>query len=318
MKKVFYNFMLCFRNIKIYNMKAPFKLITVVFAFGMLYLVSACGEDANNNKNGKDSLNQNVTEINDDNLITYLIPSPKDMFAFTKEGNLKYSGEVLNAKENADKYIDTKSQEIGFGIYSADLAYTAAFNQTNTAGEYLKVVESLSDKIGLNSVFTESLVSRFKKIANKDSLLKVTNDTYYDIVKFLEDNDRNTSLSLISVGGWLESLYIVTNLQNTYQKDNDVIQLIADQKNIFENIILSLQQREADPNVADLIKELQPIKEVYDGLEVIKIENPDANNTKTNKIIVGGTTKIVMTEDQYTKLKKVIADVRNKLTGSDV
>ncbi len=311
--------MLCFCNIKnIYDMKTSFKLITFVFAVSMLYLFAACGEDANNNKNEKDSLNQDLTEINEDNLITYLVPSPKDMFAFTREGNLKYSADVLNAKENADKFIDTKSQEIGFGIYSADLAYTAAFNQTNTAGEYLKVVESLSDKIGLGSVFTESLINRFKKIENKDSLLKVTNDTYYDIVKFLEENDRNTSLSLISVGGWIESLYIVTNLQNKYEKDNEIIQLIADQKNIFENIILSLQQREADPNVADLIKELQTVKNVYDGLEVIKIENPNVQNAKANQIIVGGSTKIVMTEDQFNQLKKAIADVRNKLSGSDV
>lgn len=299
-------------------MKTSFKLITFIFAASMLYLFTACGDDANNNKNEKDSLNQDVTEINEDNLITYLVPSPKDMFAFTREGNLKYSSDVLNAKENADKFIDTKSQEIGFGIYSADLAYAAAFNQTNTAGEYLKVVESLSDKIGLGSVFTESLINRFKKIESKDSLMKVTNDTYYDIVKFLESNDRNTSLSLISTGGWIESLYIVTNLQNKYQKDNEIIQLIADQKNIFENIILSLQQREADPNVADLIKELQPVKNVYDKLEVIKIENPNVKNAKANQIIVGGSTKIVMTEDQYNQLKKALADVRNKLSGSDV
>ncbi len=299
-------------------MKTSFKLITFIFAVSMLFLFTACGEDANNNNNEKDSLNQDVTEINEDNLITYLVPSPKDMFAFTKEGDLKYSANVLNAKDNADKYIDTKSQEIGFGIYSADLAYTAAFNQTNTAGEYLKVVESLSDKIGLGSVFTESLINRFKKIENKDSLLKVTNDTYYDIVKFLEDNDRNTSLSLISVGGWVESLYIVTNLQDKYQKDNNIIQLIADQKNIFENIVLSLQQREADPNVADLIQELQAVKTVYDGLEVIKIENPNVKNAKANQIIVGGSTKIVMTETQFNQLKKAMADVRNKLAGSDV
>lgn len=299
-------------------MKTSFKIIPFVFAVSMLFLFAACGEDTNNNKNEKDSLSQDITEINEDNLIMYLVPSPKDMFAFTQKGNLQYSLDVLNAKENADKFIDTKSQEIGFGIYSADLAYAAAFNQTNTAGEYLKVVENLSDKIGLGSVFTESLINRFKKIESKDSLMKVTNDTYYDIVKFLENNDRNTSLSLISTGGWLESLYIVTGLQDKFEKDNEIIQLIADQKNIFENIILSLQQREADPNVADLIKELQPVKNVYDGLEVIKIENPNIKNVKANQIIVGGSTKIVITEDQFYQLKKAIADVRNKLSGSDV
>ena len=108
------------------------------------------------------------------------------------------------------------------------------------------------------------------------------------------------------------------NLQNTYKEDDVIVQLIADQKNIFENIVLSLQQREADPNIADLLKELKPIKDVYDKLEVIKIENPDIENAKTNQIIVGGSTKIVINEDQFNQLKKAMNTVRNKLAGSDV
>ena len=298
-------------------MKAPLKFIKFASVFAMLIWFSACGNDDEKN-NEADTVGDNVIEINDDNLITYLIPSPKDMFAFTSNGELQFSDKVLNKKENAEKYLDTKSLEVGFGLYSADLAYTAAFNQTGTAGEYLKVVEGLSDKIGLGSVFSESLIDRFKDVESKDSLLKVTNDTYYDIVKFLEENDRSTSLSLISVGGWVESLYIVTTLQSNYEQDNEVIQLIADQKNIFENLILSLQQREADENISAIIKELQPIKNVYDQLEVVKIENPSVNPSSKNQIVIGGTTKIVITEAQFNKLKESIAEVRNNLAGSNV
>lgn len=298
-------------------MKVPLKLIKFTFVFFILLWVSACNDD-NNNNDTKDKKDNDVIEINDDNLITYLIPSPKDMFKLTSEEKLTYSDKVLNKKENADKYIDTKSLEIGFGIFSADLAYTAAFNQTSTAGEYLKVVEGLSDKIGLGSVFSGSLIERFKNIESKDSLLKVTNDTYYDIVRFLEENDRNTSLSLISVGGWVESLYIVTNLQEKYSEDNEIIQLIADQKNIFENLMLSLQQKEADESINSIIKQLQPIKKVYDKLEVVKVEKPKTNIADSNKIVVGGTTKIVMTEEQYNELKKSIADVRNLLADLNV
>lgn len=299
-------------------MKTHFKFIRFGIVLSMLVWFSACGNDNENNGNETDTLSGNVTEINEDNLITYLIPSPKDMFSFTKDGDLEFSDKVLNKKENADKFLDTKSKEVGFGIYSADLAYTAAFNQTNTAGEYLKIVESLSEKIGLGSVFTERLIERFKLVENKDSLLKVTNDTYYDIVKFLEENDRNTSLSLISVGGWIESLYIVTTLQGKYEENNNIIQLIADQKNIFENLILSLEQRDSDAGISEVLIDLQPIKIVFEELEVIKIENPVDQNPAGNRIIVGGTTKIVITEEQFYKLKKSIAEVRNNLAGSSV
>jgi len=285
--------------------------------FLVLLWISACEDENNNNSDNKDVV-ENITVAQEDNLITYLIPSPKDMFAFTRDGNLQFSDAVLNEKENSDKYIDTKGLEVGFGIYSADLAYTAAFNQTGTAGEYLKVVEGLSDKIGLGSVFSESLINRFKNIESKDSLLKVTNDTYYDIVKFLEENDRNTSLALISVGGWVESLYIVTSIQDKYEQENDIIQLIADQKNIFENLILSLQQKENDENIKLVLKELTPIKEIYNKLEVVKIEQPAETHASKSQIVVGGSTKIVITKEQFIQLKKIISDVRNNLAGSNI
>jgi uncharacterized lipoprotein YehR (DUF1307 family) len=297
-------------------MKTHLKIIKFITVFGIVLSLTSCGNDNDNGDNKKDTT-VNVTDINQENLITYLIPSPKDMFGFTKEGQLKFSAAVLNKKENADKYLDTKSKELGFGLYSADLAYTAAFNQTNTAGEYLKIVESLSDKIGLGSVFTEALVSRFKNIESKDSLLKVTNDTYYEIVKHLEENDRNTTLSLISVGGWVETLFIVTNLQGKFKADDEIIQLIADQKNIFENMMLSLEQRQGDEIIGTVIKDLKPIESVYDELEVVNIENPEKVSPKGNQILVGGTTKIMMTEEQFNKLKRVITEVRNKFANAN-
>lgn len=282
-------------------------------------IINGCKSDESSGNNGNDSISNNTTDITDGNQITYLIPSPKDMFGLIRDENLVFSSKVLNPKINADKYLDTKSKEVGFGIYSADLAYTAAFRQTNEATEYFKIVRNLSDKIGLSAVFTESLVRRVNHIPeNKDSLLRVTNDTFYDIVKFLEENERNSSLSLISVGGWLESLYIVVNLKDTYSENDPTIQLIADQKNVFENLILSLEQRQNDINIKTVIEELNPIKEIYDKLEVVKIENPEQVKTTEKQIIVGGTTKIVLTKEQFIQLKNTISAVRNKLAENDV
>jgi hypothetical protein len=297
-------------------MKTHIRIISLFAVTGILIWSASCGDDKG--KGDKKDTTANVTEINQENLVMYLVPSPKDMFGFTRDGQLKYSGAYLNNKENADKYLDTKSKEIGFGLYSADLAYTAAFNQTNTAGEYLKIVESLSDKIGIGSVFTEALVGRFKNIESKDSLLKVTNDTYYEIVKYLEENDRTTSLSLISTGGWIETMYIVMNLQGKFKNNNEIIQLIADQKNIFENMMKSLEQHKTEEIINALINELKPIELIYNELEVVQIENPEKVNPKGNTILVGGTTKIVITEDQFIRLKKTITEVRNKFANASV
>ena len=301
-------------------MKPTIKILSIMLFFSSLLAFTACTDDDNTGDNTGDSDSvSNFSEINDENLTFYLIPSPKDMFAFTKKGDLAFSAEVLNPKDNTDKYIDTKSQELGFGIYSADLAYTASFSQTNEATEYLKIVRDLSDKIGISAIFDESLVKRFDNIpANKDSLIRITNDTYYDIVRFLEENERKSTLALLSTGGWLESLYIVINLRNNYSEDDNVIQLIADQKNIFENLILYLEQHNSEKSIKDVIKELKPIKNIYDELEVVKIETPDRGKKKKNQIVVGGATKIVITEAQFKKLKETITKVRNKFAAGNV
>ncbi len=293
------------------------KLFSLITLLGVvIFSLPNCeGEGKKNNE--VDSLIE-VTEITEDNLTFYLIPSPKDMFAFTKNTNLKFSEAVLNPQENADKYLDTKTQETGFGIYSADLAYAASFNQTNKAGEYIKIVRNLSDEIGV-TIFDESLIKRIDYIPeNEDSLMRITNDTYHDIVKFLERNEREASLALISAGGWIESLYIVINLVGDYKKDNKVIQLIADQKNIFENLVLFLEQNKENKDISALLEDIKPIRKVYESLEVTKIEKNDKINNPENKFIVGGATKIIITKEQFYDLKEAISSVRNKITLNNV
>jgi hypothetical protein len=288
-----------------------------VFA-GLLGTMYGCNSGNNGKNNNSDTLTDANDVITEENLTFYLIPSPKDMFSFTNDEKLAFSSQVLNPVENADKYIDTKSRELGFGIFSADLAYTAAFSKTAEAANYLKVVRDLSDKIGISSVFDESLVNRFDNIQeNKDSLMKVTNDTYFDIVRFLEDNERKSTLALISTGGWLESLYIVSNIIGDYSPDSKTIQLVADQKLIFENLMLYLDQNKNDENIKSVIAELQPIKVIYDQLKEEKTET-GTNKAKNKGYVVGGGSKILISKEQFQKLKETITIVRNKLAGNNV
>ena len=142
----------------------------------------------------------------------YLIPSPEELFRFIKDGNLKFSEEVLNPTNNIDNYIDTRSKELNFGIYSADLAYVASFNKYQESVDYLNTVRTLSDEIGISAVFDRNLIGRIDNIIDdQDSLLRVTSDSYMSIVRYLESSDRKKSLALIVTGGWVESIYVVVN-----------------------------------------------------------------------------------------------------------
>jgi len=276
-------------------------------------------ENSSNSKNDKEDDTTTVQLNEDETRFFYLVPSPEDLFEFTSDAQLIFNPDILNSTDNVEKYIDTKSKEINFGIYAADLAYCAAFSKNQETVEYLHVVRNLSDKVGISAAFDESLIKRIENIDdNKDSLKTVSSDTYYDIVTFLEKNERIGTLALISTGGWIESLYIVTNLITKYQENSASIQRIADQKIIFSNLILYLEQNKDSEYVSKTLELISPIKQIFDELEVVKVEESSNSTNTDGKIVVGGNTKIKITEEQFKKLKETISKVRNNITTNNV
>ncbi len=277
------------------------------------------------NQNGK-SDDEDIFDDNDDiGFITevesqtyYLIPSPEGLFSFIRDGDLKYVKDVLNPTENMDKYIDTRSKELNFGIYSADLAYVASFNKYQESVDYLNTVRTLSDEIGISAVFDENLIGRIDNIIDdQDSLLKVTSDSYFSIVRYLESSNRTKTLALIVTGGWIESIFVVTNLIDNFDPNSDAVQLLADQKLVIENLMSYLDQNKSDDNIQRTINDLKNLQKIYQELKTEEKENTAPQESTDGKIVVGGNAKIIMTQEQFEKLKQEVAKVRNKITKNN-
>ena len=303
-----YNFIIMTINLQKLKFLSGFLALTLIFG---------CSSDSTEDNTEVDLSNQE-SDFEVLNETFYMIPSPESMFAFTQDDRLVFSGDVLNSTSNTDKYLDTKSKELNFGIYSADLAYVASFDKYQETIDYLGTVRALSDEIELSQVFDQSLMSRIDNIIeDKDSLLEISSDTYMDIVRYLERNERDETLALIVTGGWLESMYIVTNLVGNFNEQNPTIQLIADQKLIFENLILYLQQNKEHENVASTLVTLEPINNVFSRLERVQIESTQ-DGSDESQIVVGGNTRIQITTEQFEELKQAIKKVRNAITGNNV
>ncbi len=294
------------------------RIIKTIVVLGLLTAFISCTGDGSSNANGsKGEATQQGVDNNTGTETYYLIPSPEELFRFIHDGNLKFSQSILNPVNNLNNYIGTRAKELNFGIYSADLAYVASFNKYQQSIDYLGVVRTLSDEIGIASIFDKNLVGRIENITeDKDSLLKVTNDTYLSIVSHLEDVQREESLAQIVTGGWVESIYVVVNLMDSYKANPKIISLLASQKGIVANLIMYLKQRQKDSNIQSTLTDLQPIAKFYESLKTKKQDNAknEKNGTKTEKIIVGGSQEVVMDEKQFEVLKNEITKLRNKIT----
>ncbi len=296
-------------------MNSLFKIIKTLAFVILAMIIVSCGQNGNNDDDiFDDELDQGfITEV--ESQTYYLIPSPEGLFSFIRDGDLKYLKDVLNPTGNMDKYIDTRAKELNFGIYSADLAYVSSFNKYQESVDYLNTVRTLSDEIGISAVFDENLIGRIDNIIDdQDSLLKVTSDSYFSIVRYLESSNRKKSLALIVTGGWIESIYVVTNLVSTYKQGSDVVQLLADQKLVVSNLMSYLEQNKSDDNIQRTINDLKNLQKIYDSLGSIEQEGEKPEVADSNKIVVGGSNKITMTAEQFTALKTEIAKIRNKIT----
>lgn len=257
----------------------------------------------------------NAFELDEDTY--YQIPSPEELFAFVQDGDLQYNSALLNPIENISKYTDTKLKELNFGVYSADLAYAAAFKRYQESSKGIETVRKLSQDLEISSVFDQELNKKLEYVfENSDSLLSVTTTTYYKIVKYLENNERNRTLALIISGGYIESLYIFANLINDFDKQKNSVQRLADQKLTFSNLKSYLNSHATDESIKSVLTDIEPLSKIFESLQSVEVAPVEKKVEQTNAFVVGGNKKIEISKEQFELLKKELTALRNKISAN--
>ena len=296
-------------------MKLISKTTAAAISASALLLLQACGGSTTTQTTGT-TTDTPAQTTQEEQTTFYLLPSPEDIFAFSAD-KLKYSAALLNPTSKAETYVDTKMRELNFGVYVADMAYAAAFGEYTDASKYMKTIKETSSQIGLESIFTNALTSRIDKfLENKDSLKAIANDTYYDIKKELEKNNRNSTIAQISAGGWVECMYIITNSIEQFSENDPNIQHVADEKNVFSSLLKYLGQHADKPGVAATLRDLKPIEEAYARLPLVDAGPAKTKSSSEDAIVIGKDKKIQINEDNFNLLKARISQVRQTLTDN--
>lgn len=244
----------------------------------------------------------------------FQVPSPGEMLTFIKMvgGDKNKNISFLNSPDNQKNYNDSKSKAINFGIYSCDLSYCSIFAIGSEALKYFKTVKVMGDQIGVATAISPDILKRLESnVGTPDSLAVITDDVYFSSFEALEDSKQGPTLACVVAGGWLESLYIATQLAK-YDANSPVIERLADQKYTLENLIEFLKKHESDANVAS-------VKTDFEGLlaEYNKLTEKDAAGGKDSKgkaTIIGGGKQLVMTEDIYKAIVAKVKSLRNSYT----
>jgi hypothetical protein len=246
--------------------------------------------------------------------VYYRFPSPDEMLNFIDREKLAFDDEIILPIDNSKGYLDSKSQALNLGVYIADLAYITLFQRQKESLMYFQVIYGLSDKIRISSALDPNMLIRYENnIQNIDTLKALADEALTDITNYLVKNDKEKVFALISIGGFVESLYLAFQLCGDFSEDNIIVQRISDQKLVLENLINYSLEFAGDQSVSDAINLMHPIRSVYNELVASNTDTKVAKD-KDGKLIITGGEKIIISKQQFTKLKEATFTIRKQIT----
>ncbi len=294
------------------------KIILFANAIALTAFLSACGNSKENadvtTATDTTAVDSSAMMASDEPQEFISIPSPDEMFSFMKAvGGAGKSTTHLNNPDNYKNYVDTKSKALNFGIYATDFLYCSTFDYGTEGLKYFVNVKKLGDDLGISGAISESTTDRIKKnIGQNDSLTSISNTLYYSAISELEKSDKANVLALVIVGGWIESVNLVTNMIKKFDANDPAIERIAEQKYTLDNLLAYVDKYKEDANVMAVTAQLNELKGLYDQLK--EESTTGAMASKGGKKVLGGGTKITITEEQYKAIAEKVKNIHDSFT----
>ncbi len=277
-------------------------------------LLFSCGSEGSDEaKGGNDTIPMLDSIPHHSENAFYSIPSPIQLGQMLQRAGAGYDKKVLNPAENAAKYSNTNSKALNLGVFGADLSYSAVFNQPQEVMIYLKSSKQLAEELGITTSFSASVMERMEKnTGNRDSLLYIISELFLSSNEALKENDQSNISVLVLAGGYIEGLYVGTQVAKEVKNNKAIYARIGEFRGSLSNIIMLVSTVNGTDGY-DILKDLKSIKAVYDESAVTE-ESPITSVDTTKKIMtIGGKSNYTLSKEQIEKITTLVATIRAKI-----
>ncbi len=262
-----------------------------------------------------DIVNDEVIEsINEAKKIFYALPSPLETAILIKKSGATYNEELLNPVDNADNYTTNKSMALNLGIYITDLSFASLFDQTQTTITYMNTSKKLADRLGILDAIDNETIERLEEnINNREVIMDIISETFMSSSSFLQENDRQAISSIMLIGGWVEGLYIATQLVEMADfEDNKLVDRIADQKLSYDIVVKLMEQNKENESVASLMDDVNALKGIFESIEINTSTVDPEVITENGTSVVKSASKTTITPEVFNKLSDKVVEIRTK------
>lgn len=244
----------------------------------------------------------------------FSLPSPYQLTMMVKNADVKFNESLMNPVGNNSKYTSQFRKCVNLGVYGADLAYLNIYEQMPLVMNVFSVAKVLANDLDLLATFNSELVSRVEKnIDNNDSLLYIMTNTYRDIDIYLKESHRQKEGALILAGGWVEAMYILTQLA-VDTKNQELIQHVGESKQPLDNLVKILTPYySGNQEIKELLDALKDLTNDFEGVEqsyTYKVPEVDVENKVT---VIKSVSKVVVKDADLQSIAKKIKNIRTFL-----
>lgn len=209
--------------------------------------------------------------------IIYSLPSPIETAMIIKSAGAEYDQELLNSLSNVGKYTTNKALALNLGVYTTDLSFASLFEQTQTSIDYMNAAKSMAEGLDITDVIDDENMKKLEEnLNNRDVVMDIISETFLNSSADLKESQRQDVAAIVLVGGWIEGLYIASELVGDKSiENNKLVDRILEQKLSFTIVQRLLEDNkvkqpsgEKNDDIDELIASLEGLKSAFDKVTV--------------------------------------------------
>lgn len=246
--------------------------------------------------------------------IFYGILTPVEICSIFNRLGVPYNDAALNPVQNRDLYLSNAKASINTGIYGVDLGYLKIFGIGQEMVNYMVTIRDMSDKLGIPDQYLTAPIKKMQSnMADADTIMNLMNDSFHKMEDHLRTGGRESTAGLMVLGGWVEAMYIATQLVYDPEKpDPEVIQKIAEQKYTLTTLLSFLKNYYDDPVVVFYTKKLKFLKHYFDTFDIY-FKKGDLEIDPGKQVLRSSGSEMTVTVETLNKIRDYIARLRTEM-----
>jgi len=248
------------------------------------------------------------------NEIFYGVLTPVEICNIFNRLGVPNRNDILNPTSNRDQYMSSSKASINTGIYGVDFGYLKIFGVGQDMIDYMVTIRNMSNKLGIpDSYLTEPIRRIQGDMADPDTVMFLMNNAFNNMENHLRESGRESTAGLMVMGGWVEALYIATQLvYDPKNPDPEVVQKIAEQKYTLTTLLSFLKNYYDDPVVVYYSKKLKYLKNYFDSFDIY-FKKGDLEIDTTKQVFRSSGSEMNVTVETLNKIRDYVSNLRTEM-----